>query len=87
MATQKQLDTLALAVSSNRSSLAEALIEDEAVRMSSEKRSRSYLNAKDEREDSVPFWMWCVLWFVLGVFFDMTIVNLSQHIGRLMYNG
>jgi len=84
--TQEKLDRMTEAIET-KSPLAKAILEDEAVRIASENRSKEYLDKIDEYDNRIPFWMWCTLWFILGIFFDMTIINISQHIGRLMHNG
>jgi len=82
--SQKEHDALQEAIST-KSALATAMLEDESVRLASQTRSKEYLDKLDEQDNRIPFWMWCTLWFILGVFFDMTIVNLSQYLGRIMH--
>jgi hypothetical protein len=91
MTKKQQLEDLNRAVA-GQSGLATAILEDAAVRMDSEKRSDAYLKAKDEYTDGTPFWMWCLLWYILGMFTIMTIdasltdalVKLSEWIQPLL---
>ena len=49
------------ALSKNRSPLAAAFLEDEAVRISSQDRSREYLINKEEDVSGMRPWMWNLL--------------------------
>ena len=62
-----------IAISKNRSPLAAAFLEDEAVRISSQDRSREYILNKEEDESGMSPWMWNVLYFTLGVLFALTV--------------
>lgn len=55
------------------SPLASAMLEDEAVRLQSQKRSKEYLENIDDVYDSTPFWMWCIFYFALGMLFTITV--------------
>ena len=59
-----------------RANLAKAFLEDEAIKQASFERSKAYL-LKIEEEDRTPFWMWCTLYFVLGMLFMITVDNIS----------
>jgi len=61
-----------IAISKNRSPLAAAFLEDEAVRISSQDRSREYILNKEEDESGMSPWMWNLLYFVLGMIFALT---------------
>lgn len=57
-----------------RANMVGAMVEDEVVRLASEANSTAYLQRKDEA-DKTPFWMWCSLYFTLGVLFMISIDN------------
>jgi len=65
-----------------RTTLAKAILEDEAVRRASQVTSKIYLESCEDEKDSMPFWMWCALYFCLGMLFTMTIPAL----GNLLWN-
>jgi hypothetical protein len=65
------------------SPLAKALLEDEASRLASENKLKLTLEKRDEEDSSVPFWMWCAIWFILGIFFGLTT---PDTIATLWYN-
>jgi len=69
---QKMID-MNIAISKNRSPLAAAFLEDEAVRISSQDRSREYILNKEEDESGMRPWMWCLLYFALGMLFALTV--------------
>ena len=50
-----------------RAILAAALLEDEAVRLASTKNCEVHLKEKEEEDKRTPFWMFCVLYFILGM--------------------
>ena len=68
---QKMID-MNIAISKNRSPLAAAFLEDEAVRISSQDRSREYILNKEEDESGMSPWMWNALYFALGMLFALT---------------
>lgn len=55
-----------------RAALAKAFLEDEASRRESFERSRAYLSEKAKQEEDTPFWVWALLYFVLGALFAVT---------------
>lgn len=61
-----------------RANLAKAFLEDEAIKAASEANSRAYL-MRIEEADRTPFWMWCTLYFILGMLFMVTVDNLSYN--------
>jgi hypothetical protein len=63
-----------------RSPLAEALLEDEIIRDKAVRLAREYVTKNARRRDHVPFWVWCVLWFIVGMLFDMSVTNLGQYL-------
>ena len=62
-----------------RALLAVAILEDESVRLASQANSRAYLKMKED-EDTVPFWIWCALYFILGILFMISIENIFWNI-------
>ncbi len=60
-----------------RATLAAAMIEDEVVRDYSYRNSRAYLERIDEEDSRTPFWMFAVLYFILGMLFIITVDNIS----------
>ena len=60
-----------------RALLATAIWDDEAVRHASAENSAAYLDRIDEQESRTPFWMWCVLYFILGMLFMITVDTVS----------
>jgi hypothetical protein len=56
-----------------RASLAKAFMEDEVVRQASRQNSLEYLKRVDEEYDRTPFWIWCLLYFNLGILFTVTV--------------
>jgi len=61
-----------------------AIAEDEAVRQASRQRSQKYLERVEDETSGTPFWMWCVLYFILGMFFNMTVdLNVAAHIDTI----
>lgn len=68
----EKMSDMNIAIGKNRSPLAAAFIEDEAVRISSQDRSRKYIMNKEEDESGMRPWMWCTLYFVLGMLFALT---------------
>ncbi len=62
----------------NRSLLAQAMLEDEAVRKASEIASENFMDKVEDEKNEMPFWMWCVLYFCLGMLFTMTIPALGN---------
>jgi len=66
----------------DRSPLAMAMLEDEAVRLGAEKAARDHLNRLDEEDSRMPFWMWAMLWFVVGMLFDITVTNLGMQLWK-----
>ena len=69
-----------IAISKNRSPLAAAFLEDEAVRISSQDRSREYLINKEEDHSGMKSWMWNVLYFALGMLFALTVPSTLSNI-------
>ncbi len=71
-----------------RARMAEAMIEDEVVRLKSQEASKAYLMRKEE-DDRVPFWMWCTLWFTLGILFMITLDNVTFHLDvyKVLFTG
>lgn len=59
-----------------RSVMLKAMMEDETVRLASQENSRNYLIKKEE-DNRTPFWMFCVLYFVLGIIFMISIENIT----------
>jgi hypothetical protein len=70
--TDTKLAALQEAISSGRSSLASAMLEDESVRLQAEKDARDHLISIEEEEDSVSPWTWNLLFFLLGMLFAMS---------------
>ena len=70
--TDQKLADMKLAIATSRSSMNDAFIEDENVRLSSEIRSNDYLLSNKEVDNRIPSWVWNFLWFLLGVFFALT---------------
>ena len=68
----EKMSDMNIAISKNRSPLAAAFLEDEAVRISSQDRSRKYILNKEEDESGMRPWMWNTLYFVLGMLFALT---------------
>jgi hypothetical protein len=66
----------------DKSPLAMAMLEDEAVRLGAEKAARDHLNQVYEHNDGMPFWMWAMLWFVVGMLFDITVTDLGMHLWK-----
>ena len=62
-----------------RALLATAILEDESVRLASEANSRAYLKRKQD-EDTVPFWVWCTMYFILGILFMISVENVFWNI-------
>jgi len=70
-----------------RSPLAAAFLEDEAVRLAAERNAKSYLVKKDENEGGMPFWMWALLYFILGILADITIIGAGDTMWRYLNTG
>lgn len=73
---------------SNNTAINKAFQEDEAIKKASEQRSTVYLKDIKDREDKTPMWVWCVLWFVIGVLFSKSveIINfyaISQYLNNM----
>lgn len=60
-----------------RAVLAKAIMDDEAIRRASVENSRAYLNRIEEETSGTPFWMWCTLYFILGMLFMITVDTVS----------
>jgi len=82
---EEKISDMNVAIKRNRSPLAAAFIEDEGVRLASEKRSRDYVLKNEEEDDTMKPWMWNLLWFILGMLFAFTmpptISNLFIYMG------
>lgn len=50
----------------DNSPLAKAFLEDESVRLASQRRSAEYLDIVEKEKNAMPGWMWPVLYFLLG---------------------
>ncbi len=66
VSTDRVRDVMELAIS-GRSALAKAMLDDLASRRDSYNRTKAHLEAKEEEENRMPFWMWCVLWMNIGI--------------------
>ncbi len=66
----------------DKSPLAMAMLEDEAVRLGAEKAAQAHFDKIDEEESGMPYWAWAILWFVVGMFFDITVTNLGMHLWK-----
>ena len=60
-----------------RATLAAAMIEDGVIRQFSYENSRAYLDRIDEEDSRTPFWMYCTLYFILGMLFMITVENIT----------
>lgn len=69
----EKMSDMNIAINRNRSPLAAAFLEDEAVRTSSQDRSREYLINREEDVSGMRPWMWNLLYFALGMLFALTI--------------
>jgi len=69
----EKMHDMNVAIKKNRSPLAAAFLEDEAVRISSQDRSREYILNKEEDNSGMKPWMWNLLYFALGMLFALTI--------------
>lgn len=65
---------------SGREVLAAAILEDEAVRVASEKRAQAHCDKIDEEASQIPFWAWAILWFALGILFSISIQNTGMFV-------
>jgi len=70
-----------------RSTLAHAMLEDESVRLASAAASKAYVERVENEKDEMPFWMWCTLYFCLGMLFTMTIPALSNILWTIINGG
>ncbi len=61
-----------------RALMANAILEDEAISLASQERSRVYLNEKEE-DDRIPMWAWCLMYFFLGILFMISVDNVFWH--------
>lgn len=66
-----------------RALLAVAILDDESIRLASQANSRAYLKRKQD-EDTVPFWIWCILYFTLGILFMISVENIFWNIKDLV---
>jgi len=67
----KAKEVLALA-EAGRSPLAQAMLEDESVRLASQNRAKAYIDKCEAEKDDMPAWMWNLLYFILGMLFCMS---------------
>lgn len=56
-----------------RSPLATALLEDEAVRLRSQRDSEAFLLRREEEASGMSNWAWAVLWALFGVLLTVTL--------------
>jgi len=63
-----------------RAHLAEAMLEDDAIRKASQANSYNYLNRIEVEKDRMPEWMWNVAWFILGM---LTMISLDSLVWQL----
>lgn len=82
--TEKRLQDMRRAVS-GQSAVAKAFLEDEAVRLASEKRSEKYLKLVEDEKSEVPFWVWALLFFILGMLTTLSIPVYSNFLWKLIY--
>jgi len=79
--TEAKINAMKEAVK-DRSPLAMAMLEDDAVRLAGEKAAEAHLKAIDEEDSRMPFWMWAMLWFIVGMLFDITVTNLGMQLWK-----
>jgi hypothetical protein len=85
--TEEKIEDMQVAVKRNRSPLAAAFLEDEAVRLASEKASRQYLLEKEEEETGMKPWMWNLMWFIIGMLFMLTMPPTISNLVFYLSNG
>lgn len=69
-----------IAINKNRSPLAAAFLEDEAVRISSQDRSREYILNNEKDHSGMRSWMWNLLYFALGMLVALTVPSSLSNI-------
>ena len=60
-----------------KASLAAALLEEQATRNENDKYLRGVLAKREEKDNRIPFWMWCLLWCLIGMMLEMSITTTS----------
>lgn len=71
----------------DRSPLATAFLEDEAVRLAAEKKARAFVLKREEEDDRTPLWHWCVLYFLLGMLFSFSVPAIGTLIWEFILDG
>ena len=56
-----------------RANLGKAMMEDQFLRLESQNNSHRYLKEKEDRDSTIPSWVWNLLWFALGVLFTISL--------------
>jgi len=85
-----QFETLKKVINKgDKAAIAKALIEDEQVRLASQKRSFEYLNRVENEKNEMPNWMWNALYFALGVLVTLSVPSWSMVLHNVIkyYNG
>lgn len=67
-----KLETLKAAVRKEQPRLVMAMLEDESVRVDSQKRSAEYLDLVEKEKNYMAPWIWNLLFFLLGMLFAMS---------------
>lgn len=61
-----------------------AFQEDEAIKLTSQKRSIQYLKDIEDEENKIPLWCWCFGSFAIGMIFAA--VFISNNLGLWLLN-
>jgi len=54
-----------------------AFIEDDEVRKAGIKRSEIYIDEKYKEENHIPYWIWALAWFAIGIIFSASFYNFN----------
>ena len=67
-----RLESLKTAVRKEQPKLVMAMLEDETVRLASQKRSAEFIDLVEKEKNYMPEWMWYLLFFLLGMLFTLS---------------
>jgi hypothetical protein len=75
-----QFEKLKTTLKKENSPVIRAMIEDEAARLASQKRSKEYIDMIEKERNHMPEWIWNLLFFLLGFLIALSEPGIFQMI-------